>query len=157
MVEYRHSPNGLKLATVYRKPMSVGLVAKVCRVSKKTVLNWIYRDALKAFTTYGGHYRIWPGDLKEFILACHENNPHLARQQLIAWANSTWTSDTPPGLNEISRRFDDEKIVNELRQLDRACYIGSDWNGKELAAIFRKPAMQKSAANNKRVLPGLYA
>ncbi len=67
MVEYRQSPNGLKLSAVYRKPMSVGLVAKICRVSKKTVLNWIYRDAIKAFTTFGGHYRIWPGDLKDFM------------------------------------------------------------------------------------------
>jgi len=68
MVEYRQSPNGLKYATVYRKPMSVGLVAKICRVSKKTVLNWIYRDAMKAFTTFGGHYRVWPGDLKKFMV-----------------------------------------------------------------------------------------
>ncbi|HUN65923.1 MAG TPA: response regulator [Bacteroidota bacterium] len=67
MVEYRQSANGLKYTTVYRKPMSVGIVAKICRVSKKTVLNWIYRDALKAFTTFGGHYRIWPGDLKKFL------------------------------------------------------------------------------------------
>jgi two-component system, OmpR family, response regulator len=67
MVEFRQSLSGLKLSTVYRKPMNVGLVAKVCQVSKKTVLNWIYRGALKAFTTYGGHYRIWPGDLNEFI------------------------------------------------------------------------------------------
>ena len=67
MVEYRQSPSGLKSDTVYRKPLNVGLVAKICQVSKKTVLNWIYRDALKAFTTYGGHYRIWPGDLKDFI------------------------------------------------------------------------------------------
>ena len=68
MVEYRQSPNGSKLSTVHRKPLNVGLVAKICRVSKKTILNWIYRDALKAFTTYGGHYRIWPGDLKKFIV-----------------------------------------------------------------------------------------
>lgn len=68
MVEYRQSPNGLKFSMVYRKPMNVGLVAKICQVSKKTVLNWIYKDALKAFTTYGGHYRIWPGDLNEFIV-----------------------------------------------------------------------------------------
>jgi two-component system OmpR family response regulator len=68
MVEYRQSPNGLKYATVYRKPVSVGVVAKICRVSKKTVLNWIYRDALKAFTTFGGHYRVWPGDLKKFLV-----------------------------------------------------------------------------------------
>lgn len=68
MVEYRQSPNGVKYSTVYRKPLSVGVAAKVCRVSKKTVLNWIYRDALKAFTTFGGHYRIWPGDLKKFLV-----------------------------------------------------------------------------------------
>lgn len=67
MVEYRQSPNGLKMSTVYRKPLNVGLVAKICTVSKKTVLNWIYKDALKAFTTLGGHYRVWPGDLKTFL------------------------------------------------------------------------------------------
>jgi len=57
----------MKLSGVHRKPLNVGLVAKICRVSKKTVLNWIYKDALKAFTTFGGHYRVWPGDLKEFL------------------------------------------------------------------------------------------
>ena len=67
MVEYRQNLNGIKQSLVHRKPLSVGQAAKVCRVSKKTVLNWIYRDALKAFTTYGGHYRIWPGELKKFM------------------------------------------------------------------------------------------
>ena len=67
MVEYRQNPNGLKLSMVHKKPLNVGLVARICRVSKKTVLNWIYKDALKAFTTFGGHYRIWPGDLKKFM------------------------------------------------------------------------------------------
>lgn len=52
---------------VYKKPLSVGQVADVCRVSKKTVLNWIYEGALKAFTTYGGHYRVWPSDLRRFV------------------------------------------------------------------------------------------
>ncbi len=51
----------------YKKPLSVGVVAAVCRVSKKTVLNWIYDGALKAFTTYGGHYRVWPINLKKFL------------------------------------------------------------------------------------------
>lgn len=51
----------------YRKPLGVGQVASICRVSKKTVLNWIYEGALKAFTTYGGHYRIWPVNLKKFL------------------------------------------------------------------------------------------
>lgn len=52
---------------VYKKPLSVGQVAEICRVSKKTVLNWIYDDALKAFTTYGGHYRVWPANVKKFL------------------------------------------------------------------------------------------
>jgi two-component system, OmpR family, response regulator len=67
MVEYRQSSTGLKFSTIYKKPLSVGQAAKIGRVSKKTVLNWIYRGALKAFTTLGGHYRIWPADLQSFF------------------------------------------------------------------------------------------
>jgi len=52
---------------MYKKPLSVGQAAEICRVSKKTVLNWIYDGALKAFTTYGGHYRIWPANVKKFL------------------------------------------------------------------------------------------
>ncbi|HCV43471.1 MAG TPA: hypothetical protein DGH68_08290 [Bacteroidetes bacterium] len=51
----------------YKKPLSVGQVAEICRVSKKTVLNWIYDGGLKAFTTYGGHYRVWPANIKKFL------------------------------------------------------------------------------------------
>lgn len=68
MVEYKQNYTALKLTGIHRKPLNVGLVAKICRVSKKTVLNWIYKDALKAFTTFGGHYRVWPGDLKDFLV-----------------------------------------------------------------------------------------
>jgi len=55
------------LQMTYRKPLSVGQIAEICRVSKKTVLNWIYDGALKAFTTYGGHYRVWPANIKKFL------------------------------------------------------------------------------------------
>lgn len=54
-------------SATYKKPLGVGQVAAICRVSKKTVLNWIYEGALKAFTTYGGHYRVWPVNLKKFL------------------------------------------------------------------------------------------
>ena len=53
--------------TTYKKPLTVGQLAEICRVSKKTVLNWIYEGALKAFTTYGGHYRVWPVNVKKFL------------------------------------------------------------------------------------------
>lgn len=55
------------MAMTYKKPLSVGQVAEICRVSKKTVLNWIYDGGMKAFTTYGGHYRIWPANVKKFL------------------------------------------------------------------------------------------
>lgn len=57
----------MKSNVTYKKPLGVGQVAAICRVSKKTVLNWIYDGALKAFTTYGGHYRIWPANVKKFL------------------------------------------------------------------------------------------
>ncbi len=52
---------------VYVDPMGMGKVASVCKCSKKTVLNWIYKKALKAHRTRGGHWRVWPGDLNTFI------------------------------------------------------------------------------------------
>ncbi len=55
------------MGITYKKPLSVGQVADICRVSKKTVLNWIYDGGLKAFTTYGGHYRVWPANVKKFL------------------------------------------------------------------------------------------
>ncbi len=55
------------MGITYKKPLSVGQVADICRVSKKTVLNWIYDGGLKAFTTYGGHYRVWPANVKRFL------------------------------------------------------------------------------------------
>ncbi len=55
------------MGITYKKPLSVGQVAEICRVSKKTVLNWIYDGGLKAFTTYGGHYRVWPANIKKFL------------------------------------------------------------------------------------------
>ena len=60
---------------VYKKPLSVGQVAEICRVSKKTVLNWIYDGAMKAFATYGGHYRVWPANVKKFLDSTHMDIP----------------------------------------------------------------------------------
>ncbi len=48
------------------KPLTTGDVARICQVSQATVLNWIRDRGLVAFTTPGGHYRIFPADLQEF-------------------------------------------------------------------------------------------
>lgn len=50
-----------------KDPLGVGEVARILRVSKPCVLNWINKGALKAFTTYGGHHRLWASDVKAFL------------------------------------------------------------------------------------------
>lgn len=49
------------------RPLGVGEAAKVCRVTTRTINNWIRAGKLKAYATPGGHFRIWPNDLKKFL------------------------------------------------------------------------------------------
>jgi excisionase family DNA binding protein len=49
------------------RPLAAGQAAQVCRVSKRTINNWIRAGKLKAYATPGGHARIWPNDLKKFL------------------------------------------------------------------------------------------
>jgi len=42
-------------------------VAKICGVFHTTVINWVNKGKLKAHCTPGGHRRIQPGDLVEFM------------------------------------------------------------------------------------------
>lgn len=65
MTEYYNIP--CVRPKVYREPLRIGTAAKICRVSNKTMFNWISQGALKAFTTHGGHNRIWPCDLHAFL------------------------------------------------------------------------------------------
>lgn len=93
---------------------------------------------------------------KAFKRACRDNDPHAARQQLLAWASTVWPADTPHGLNELSRRLDDTKLVQAIRQLDRACYTGSAWHGEDLAQSLPAPPVQMTSPGNKHALPELY-
>ncbi|HUI31446.1 MAG TPA: response regulator [Candidatus Acidoferrales bacterium] len=51
------------------RPFGVGQAAQVCRVTTRTINNWIRAGKLKAYATPGGHFRIWPSDLKKFLKA----------------------------------------------------------------------------------------
>ncbi len=65
MTEYYSNPR--IHSKVYREPLRVGTVARICRVTNKTIFNWIKQGALKSFTTHGGHNRIWPANLHAFL------------------------------------------------------------------------------------------
>lgn len=51
------------------KPLAVGQAAQICRVTTRTINNWIRGGKLKAYATPGGHFRIWPSDLSIFLKA----------------------------------------------------------------------------------------
>ncbi len=51
-----------------QKVFSALEVAKVCGVVNQTVINWIRAGRLKASTTPGGQFRVYPEDLRAFLL-----------------------------------------------------------------------------------------
>jgi hypothetical protein len=95
-------------------------------------------------------------EFKALKRACSDNDPHAARLHLLAWAATVWPETPVTGLNELSRRLDDEKLVEALRQLDRACYTGSAWQGEMLAQSLPKAAAQETSSAKKHTLPELY-
>ncbi len=95
-------------------------------------------------------------EFKALKLACQNNDPQAARQHVLAWASTIWPEAPPHGLNELSRQFDDANIVEALRQLDRACYTGSVWDGALLLQSLPNAPAQASAKESKKVLPQLY-
>jgi PleD family two-component response regulator len=42
-------------------------VANICGFKNQTAINWIKRGTIKAFTTPGGQYRVYPEDLLSFM------------------------------------------------------------------------------------------
>jgi excisionase family DNA binding protein len=48
------------------KTYTTGKIAKLCGVTKVTVLRWIKRGELKAYQLPGGQNRITEADFKEF-------------------------------------------------------------------------------------------
>jgi hypothetical protein len=70
---------------------------------------------------------------KAFRQACQGNDPQAARRHLLDWARATWPHDPPLGLQALSDRLDDADLKPLLKQLDRVCYGGGEWDGKLLA------------------------
>ncbi|HAX99007.1 MAG TPA: histidine kinase, partial [Candidatus Atribacteria bacterium] len=47
--------------------LTVFQASKYCKVSPKTIINWIESGHIKAFKTVGGHRRIKKTDLEDFM------------------------------------------------------------------------------------------
>ncbi len=95
-------------------------------------------------------------EFKAIRQACSNNDAQAARKHLLAWASTQWPDNPPMGINELSRRVDAEKFAEALRQLDRACYTGSEWQGELLAGVLPGDAVQEKQKGSKNLLPELY-
>jgi hypothetical protein len=95
---------------------------------------------------------------KAFRQACHDHDAAAARRHLLDWAGAVWPHDPPAGLNALARRVPDPDAAKLLRELDRACYAGGDWQGEPLAkalAILGGPAADQPNEKTSG-LPALY-
>ena len=47
--------------------LTVAKASKYCKVSPKTIINWIEAGNIKAYKTVGGHRRVKKSDLEQFM------------------------------------------------------------------------------------------
>lgn len=88
--------------------------------------------------------------------ACMENNAQATRSGLLAWAKTIWPENPPLGLNGLSQKLEASDITDLLRQLDRACYMGGDWQGEALAKLIKPPDVHKPESAKISLIPELY-
>ncbi len=93
---------------------------------------------------------------KAFRKACQEDDPQAARAALLNWSASVRPERPPRGLKALALLLEDPGTVKALRQLDRCCYVGGQWDGTLLAEILRAPPSLAAAKAPEPMLPGLY-
>lgn len=83
-------------------------VAHICGVVNQTAINWIKGGHLKAFTTPGGQYRVYPDDLVQFMKDRDMRIPEELASQCTKNKNlerSILIVDDDKGLNSVISAF----------------------------------------------------
>jgi hypothetical protein len=91
-----------------------------------------------------------------FRQACRDGNPVAARRSLLDWARDVCGYPPLAGLNALAARLDDPQLTPLLRELDRACYCGGQWNGDSLAKSLTRLPSSPSSGSPRIGLPELY-
>lgn len=94
-------------------------LARVCRVSLRTVIRWIDGGRLPSFRTPGGHRRVREGDLKEFLERYNipfADTIRLYRRSMIVIGpckafSDPWARSLRQGLGGLLRRASDACVV----------------------------------------------
>lgn len=95
-------------------------------------------------------------EFKAIKQACADNDAQAARKHLLAWASTVWAEAPPLGINELARRCSDTTFAEALKQLDRACYTGSAWQGAALAQALPASPVKVHKEPARQLLPELY-
>jgi hypothetical protein len=99
---------------------------------------------------------------KELLSTSHSSgDARQVRSALVAWTRALWPDSGNPGIATLIDHADDEKLVQELEQLEQSLYAGnhSKWQGQQLAEQlprWRKALLRKREAAGKNPLPPLY-
>jgi hypothetical protein len=89
-----------------------------------------------------------------FFDGCRANDPRAARRYLLEWVAAEWPAAPPRGLHDLGRRLGEAHIERLLRELDRACYAGGEWQGDALArALYTLPAPPTRAPDRPPIAP----
>jgi PleD family two-component response regulator len=112
-------------------------VANICGFKNQTAINWIKRGNIKAFTTPGGQYRVYPEDLLSFM----ESRKMKIPQELLSFRPE---DDSAQKALIISA---DENHNSRLRQV-----LGSNFPGFTVLLAFNGLEAGKILAEEK---PGL--
>lgn len=98
-----------------RKVFSALEVAKICGVVNQTVINWIRANHLKSSVTPGGQFRVYPDDLRDFLVNKNMRLPEELVQILQEDASVIVVVEDDKILNgmmkaQLSREFPDAEI-----------------------------------------------
>ena len=82
--------------------LTVSQAGKYCKVSSKTIINWIDAGHIKAYKTVGGHRRIKKEDLDQFLkekgMPLPEEPKGRRRRRSLSWmmTRSLWRRSSGP-------------------------------------------------------------
>ena len=100
------------MADAIAEHLSLGRIAKLCKVSRTTVYRWIVNEQLKAYSLPSGHFRVRPADLSTFCQAYRIPDPTTT-----APAGAAARRDSEPGGLSVLIADDHPDMVDVLSKV----------------------------------------
>ena len=91
-----------------------------------------------------------------FRQACQHNDAQAARRHLLEWAGALWPQEKLAGLHALAFKLDEDSVRALLKQLDRACYTASPWQGEALMEALQNLQAKRIASQPVSRLAGIY-